>query len=90
MPYEIVFTPKAQEDVMLLQKHSPNALKKLAKLLEELRIHPKTGTGQVEQLRHYDENTWSRRITKEHRLVYQIHDSIVEVLVISAFGHYAK
>ncbi|MCQ2196499.1 MAG: Txe/YoeB family addiction module toxin [Bacteroidaceae bacterium] len=50
--------------------------------------HPRTGTGQCEQLRHYKEETWSRRITREHRLVYQINDDVVEVLVISTFGHY--
>jgi len=90
MSFEVTFTPKALEDVALLQKHAPQALKKLAKLLDELKEHPRTGTGQVEQLKHYSENTWSRRITKEHRLVYQIHDSTVSVLVISSYGHYGK
>ncbi|MCQ2172268.1 MAG: type II toxin-antitoxin system YoeB family toxin [Bacteroidales bacterium] len=31
---------------------------------------------------------YSRRITSEHRLVYKIYDDVVEVLVLSAFGHY--
>ena len=88
MPYQIVFTPKALNDLKLLHKKVPKVVPKLAKLLDELKEHPRTGTGQVEQLRHYSEETWSRRINKEHRLVYQIHDNIVEVLVISAFGHY--
>ncbi|OWV02507.1 MULTISPECIES: Txe/YoeB family addiction module toxin [unclassified Fibrobacter] len=88
MPYEVNFTPKATEDLQNLQRSAPQALKKLAKLLDELREHPRTGTGQVEQLRHYSEETWSRRITKEHRLVYQIHDDVVQVLVISVYGHY--
>ena len=64
-------------------------MKKLAKLLEEIKEHPRYGTGQVEQLKHYQEETWSRRITREHRLVYRIHDDIVEVLVLSVFGHYS-
>lgn len=88
MPYKIDFTPKATEDLRNLQKYAPKAIAKLAKLLDELKEHPRTGTGQVEQLKHYSEETWSRRITREHRLVYQIHDAIVQVLVISAFGHY--
>lgn len=69
-------------------RKAPKAIKKLEKLLEELREHPRTGTGQVEQLKHYKEETWSRRITREHRLVYRIHDDVVEVLVLSVFGHY--
>lgn len=86
MPYKVIFTPQASEDVLKLQKTCPEAIGKLAKLLDEL----KTGTGMVERLKHYSEDTWSRRITREHRLVYQIHDAVIEVLVISAYGHYKK
>jgi toxin YoeB len=39
-------------------------------------------------LKHYDEETWSRRINREHRLVYRIYDNVVEVLVLSVYGHY--
>jgi len=56
--------------------------------LDEVREHPRTGTGQVEQLKGYDGSVYSRRITKEHRLVYKIYDEVVEVLVLSTFGHY--
>ena len=72
----------------MLQKRAPQAIKKLKSLLAELQEHPRTGTGQVELLKHYKEETWSRRINKEHRLVYRIHEDIVEVLVLSAYGHY--
>ena len=53
-----------------------------------LKVHPRTGTGQVEPLKGYDGTVYSRRITKEHRLVYKVYDEVVEVLVLSAFGHY--
>ena len=86
--YRIVFTEDAQQDLQKLQKKAPQAIKKLKSLLVELQEHPRTGTGQVEQLKHYEEETWSRRINKEHRLVYRIHDDIVEVLVLSTYGHY--
>lgn len=86
--YKIVFTDKAQEDLILLQKKAPSSISKLKKLVAELMEHPRVGTGQCERLKHYSEETWSRRITREHRLVYRIYDDIVEVLVISAFGHY--
>ena len=74
--YRIVFTEDAQKDLQMKS------------LLAELQEHPRTGTGQVELLKHYKEETWSRRINKEHRLVYRIHEDIVEVLVLSAYGHY--
>ena len=88
--YQIVFSKDAQRDLVLLQEKAPNVLKKLRLLLLELQEHPRTGTGQVEQLRHYQEETWSRRLSKEHRLVYRIYDDIVEVLVLSTYGHYDK
>ncbi|MBE6318094.1 MAG: Txe/YoeB family addiction module toxin [Bacteroidales bacterium] len=86
--YRLVFTEDAQNDLRLLQKNAPQAIKKLKKLLDELQIHPRTGTGKIEQLKHYAEETWSRRINKEHRLVYRIYDDVVEVLVLSTYGHY--
>ncbi len=43
--YVIEFTAQAQKDVVALQKHNPQLIKKLAKLLDELREHPRTGTG---------------------------------------------
>ena len=86
--YTLVFTEDAKKDLKELSKKAPLALAKISKLLEEVREHPRTGTGQVEQLKGYDGSVYSRRITKEHRLVYKIYDEVVEVLVLSTFGHY--
>ena len=86
--YTIVFTEDAKKDLKELQKKAPQAISKLAKLLDELKEHPRTGTGQVEPLKGYDGTVYSRRITKEHRLVYKVYDEVVEVLVLSAFVHY--
>ncbi len=87
--YELEFTQEALDDI---KKHKKNGnkplLKKLEKLLLELKQHPFTGTGQVEMLKHYQEETWSRRINNEHRLVYRIKDDVIIVLVLSAYGHY--
>ena len=86
--YRIVFTEEAQKDLQLLHKKAPQVIKKLKSLLVELQQHPRTGTGQIEQLKYYTDETWSRRINKEHRLVYRIYDDVVEVLVLSTYGHY--
>lgn len=86
--YRLKFSDYANDSIKKLNRKTPDANKKLAKLLIELQEHPRTGTGQVEQLKHFKEETWSRRITKEHRLVYRIYDDVVEVLVVSAYGHY--
>ena len=86
--YTIVFSEDAKKDLKELQRKAPLALPKLAKLLDELRVHPRSGTGRVEPLKRYDGSVYSRRITKEHHLIYKIYDDVVEVLVLAAFGHY--
>ena len=86
--YVIRFSPRAQEDLLLLQRNEPQAIKKVRKLLQEIAEHPRVGTGQVEQLKHFKNETWSRRISSRHRLVYEIHDEQIYVLVISSYGHY--
>ena len=86
--YRIVFSDDAKKDLKELYRKAPWAVAKLSRLLEEIREHPRTGTGQVEQLKGYDGNIYSRRITREHRLVYRIYEDVVEVLILSAFGHY--
>ncbi len=88
MMYNIVFSEDAKKDLKELHKSAPLAIPKLSKLLDEVREHPRTGTGQVEQLKGYDGTVYSRRITREHRLVYKIYDDIVEVLILATFGHY--
>jgi len=90
MMYTIRFTETAQLDATKLRQSEPAAYRKLQTLVKELVEHPRTGTGQVEQLRHYTTETWSRRINRQHRLVYQIHDDVVEVIVVSAYGHYTR
>ena len=86
--YKLKLSKKAEEDLLKLKRNEPNAFKKVEKLILELTEHPRTGTGQVEQLKYFQEETWSRRINKEHRLVYRICDHVIVVLVLSAYGHY--
>lgn len=91
MIYHIDFTQDALKDIELLKKTgNTQALKKLASFYAELQSHPRTGTGQVELLKHYSEETFSRRINKEHRLIYRVYDEMVTVLVLSTHGHYKK
>lgn len=86
--YIIDFAPEATKDVIKLRKSDAQAYKKLQKLIEELKEHPTTGTGQVEQLKGDLSGYWSRRINKQYRLIYSIHEDIVTVEVISLRSHY--
>ena len=71
-----------------LKRNEPKAFNKAVLLLNELVVHPKTGTGHPEPLRGDKAGQWSRRISSKHRLVYEIHETEVIVLILTAYGHY--
>ena len=89
MEYELRYTPIANLGLSNLEKSEPKAFAKAVRLLDEIREHPRTGTGHPEQLSGNFSGKWSRRITKKHRLIYEIRDQEVIVIVISAYGHYS-
>lgn len=88
MQYELRYTPEANIGLARLEKHEPKAFAKAVRFLEELKEHPRTGTGHPEPLKGKPEGRWSREITKKHRLVYRIFDTEVVVLILTAYGHY--
>ena len=89
MSYILEFSDHAIEDI---EKHKnagdQSVLMKLQRLLNELREHPMTGTGQPEKLKHDLTGLYSRRINRKHRLVYLIKEEVETVYVISAWSHY--
>ena len=89
MIYDLSFTDTALSDI---EKHKKSGdtiiLKKIEKLLQELREHPRSGTGQPEVLKHDFQGLYSRRINRKHRLIYDIQDAVVTVIVLSAYSHY--
>ena len=88
--YALIFKKRADEDMLRLQKTGEiQALKKISILLEELKIHPETGTGKPERLKYQQGNRWSRRITEKHRLVYEIFEQVVTIEIIQVYGHYS-
>ena len=88
MTYRIVFSANALDDVDKLERDEPKAFNKFLKLINELELHPRTGTGRPEQLSGNRSGQWSRRITRKHRLIYEIVDDEVHVDILAAYGHY--
>jgi len=86
--YILEYTKTAEESFKKLKNTDLSAFAKLEKLLWELMEHPTSGTGHPEPLKGDRVGQWSRRITKKHRLIYQIKETEVIVLVLSAYGHY--
>ncbi len=89
MSYSLSYTEQAKEDLICLLKDEPKSYRKAIQLIQEVCEHPRTGTGHPEQLKGEPRGRWSRRITQKHRLVYEIHDDEVIVIVITAYGHYS-
>jgi toxin YoeB len=71
-----------------LQKSEKQAYKKLEKLIQEMHVHPYTGTGHPKPLGKNKSGLWSRRITDKHRLIYEVNDDIITVFILSTYGHY--
>lgn len=89
MTYALRFTSNALEDLARFKKAgNKKVLQKILNLLEELKIHPKTGTGQPEKLKHELSGYYSRRKNMKHQLIYEIQDEIITVIIVSAYSHY--
>ncbi len=87
MTYHLDFSKQAQKDIEFHKKSGDKTiLKKLLILFNELAEHPFTGTGKPEQLKHNLSGLWSRRINREHRLVYEVDKN--RILIHSVKGHY--
>ncbi len=86
--YDIEYREQALLDIARLKKSEPKAYQKVLAFIDELKKHPRTGTGHPEPLKGKPEGRWSRQISKKHRLVYSIFETEVVVLVITAYGHY--
>ena len=90
MAYVVILSEAAKMELAVIKKSDDKStIKKIANLLLELQEHPRTGTGQVEHLKHFAfEETWSRRINKQYRMIYEIHDHEIYVSVVSLRSHY--
>jgi len=89
MKYNLRLTPNAVKDINRHKKSGgKKLLQKIGFLLEELREHPRTGTGKPEKLKHELKGFYSRKIDKKHRMICEIEDEIITVVVLSAYSNY--
>lgn len=75
----LAWSDEAWEDYLYWQEADPDVTKRINALLQECRRHPFEGTGKPEPLKADLSGFWSRRITKQHRLVYLPEDGVVYV-----------
>ncbi len=64
----------AWEDYLYWQATDKKAVKRINLLIADMLRHPFSGLGDPEPLRHQWTGYWSRRIDREHRIVYKATD----------------
>jgi toxin YoeB len=80
--------PRFLEDLRFWIEHDRKVALRIMGLVEAVMRDPFAGIGKPEPLKYLRANTWSRRITDEHRLVYVVDTD--RVLLKSARYHYEK
>lgn len=76
----VSFRPAAWEQYVHWQSIDKVMFKKINRLIEECLRHPFDGTGKPEPLKGDLAGFWSRRIDREHRLVYRVTPAAVEIV----------
>ena len=82
----VTFHQKALEEYQEWAIVDKKSFAKINGFIKEIMRTPFTGTGQPEGLKHDLSGCWSRRITKEHRLVYQVEQNTI--VIVSCKYHY--
>ncbi len=82
----LCWAEKAWEDYLYWQITDKKILKRINRLIKEIKRNPFEGVGDPEPLRHNWSGYWSRRIDREHRIVYKITDE--SLIVVQCRYHY--
>ncbi len=82
----IIFSTYAWQDYRSWQSENKKILRKINELIRDIQRKPYEGLGKPEPLKYDLAGLWSRRIDREHRLVYQI--SGADLLIFSCRFHY--
>lgn len=75
----LVWSEQAWADYLWWQRQERKVLKRINLLLEDIRRNGNEGIGKPEPLRRDYAGYWSRRITDEHRLVYELFDDRIHI-----------
>ena len=70
---------KSWEDYLFWQKTNKKTLKRINILIKAIKREPFEGIGEPEPLKHNWSGYWSRRIDREHRLVYKVEDKTLYI-----------
>jgi len=83
---ELMFSSQAWDGYLYRQKKDKTILKRINKLIKEIKPIPYKGVGKPERLRHGLSGYWSRRINDEHRIIYTVKEN--SLLIVQIRYHY--
>jgi toxin YoeB len=75
-----VFQPEFIEDLKYWVQTDRKTALRVISLIESILRDPFNGIGKPEPLKYLAPGAWSRRITREHRIVYLVRDERIDFL----------
>lgn len=86
MSRSVIFDVQFREDLRWWAKKDRKICDRVLDLVEATIADPIKGIGKPEKLKYLPGSRWSRRITQEHRLVYQVSDD--KLIFLQCRYHY--
>lgn len=83
---KVVFAEEAWSDYLYWQETDKKMLKRINELIKAIGREPFAGIGDPEPLKFNWSGFWSRRINREHRIVYAMQDD--SILIAQCRYHY--
>jgi toxin YoeB len=77
---KIVWAPAAWQDYLHWVSYDLRVRDKINTLIADIERHPFTGLGKPEPLKRNLKGFWSRRINREHRLVYRVEAGVLQIV----------
>jgi toxin YoeB len=83
---KVAFLTRSFDEFNQWASEDKKIYRKIITLIKDIQREPFSGLGKPEVLKHDLSGLWSRRITKEHRLVYSVSEE--EIVIVSCRFHY--
>jgi len=84
----ILWASPGWEDYLYWQETDKKILKRINALIKDICRSPFDGIGKPEPLKYAQSGYWSRRIEREHRLLYKVADDTL--YIVQCRYHYGK
>ena len=75
----VSFDQDAWDDYVYWQRSDSKMLGRINALIRDIARDPYDGIGKPEPLQHAWAGWWSRRIDREHRLVYRVVEGVIQI-----------